>query len=118
MLASVSIRQRADVAAMCRNESTEIWAALLGDQLVGFVGLRAHVEDSMGEVHMGAVDPSYQRRGFARSLLDFSFERMRQRDLSMAMVETGGDDRQAPSRAAYESAGFERNPVARCFRPV
>lgn len=111
-------RQRKDVAAICSDESTEIWVALLDDQLAGFVGLRAHDEDSMGEVHILAVDPPYQRCGVARALLDFSFDWIRQRGLTMAMVETGGDEGHAPSRAAYESAGFERYPVARYFRPV
>lgn len=111
-------RQRKEVAAMCRDENTEIWVALLDDQLAGYVGLRAHDEDSMGEVHILAVDPAFQRRGIGRALLDFSFDWIRGRGLTMAMVETGGDRGHAPSRAAYESAGFERYPVARYFRAV
>jgi GNAT superfamily N-acetyltransferase len=112
------IRQRKDVAAICQDENTEVWVALLGDQLAGFVGLRSHAEDSMGEIHILAVDPAFQRRGVGRALLDFAFEWIRRRGLAMAMVETGGDRGHAPSRAAYESAGFERHPVARYFRAV
>lgn len=112
------VRQRKDVTAICQDESTEVWLAWLGDQLAGYVGLRAHEEDSMGEVHILAVDPAFQRRGIGRALLDFSFDWMRQRGLSMAMVETGGDRGHAPSRATYERAGFERYPVARYFREV
>lgn len=105
-------------AAICADESTEIWVALLDDKLVGFVGLRSHDTDSMGEVHILAVDPLFQRRGIGRALLDFSFEWIRRRGLSMAMVETGGDRGHAPSRATYESAGFQRYPVARYFREL
>jgi GNAT superfamily N-acetyltransferase len=111
-------RQRNDVAAICRDENTEMWVALIDAQLAGYVGLRAHEADSMGEVHILAVDPAFQRRGVGRALLDFSFDWIRQRGLSMAFVETGGDRGHAPSRAIYESAGFERYPVARYFRPV
>jgi GNAT superfamily N-acetyltransferase len=111
-------RQRKDVAAICQDTNTEVWVAMLGDQLAGYVGLRAHEADSMGEVHILAVDPAFQRRGIGRALLDFSCEWIRQRGLSMAFVETGGDRGHAPSRATYESAGFERYPVARYFRAV
>jgi ribosomal protein S18 acetylase RimI-like enzyme len=112
------VRQRADVEAICRDGSTEMWIALLDDQLAGFVGLRVHTEDRMGEIHILAVDPSFQRRGVGRALLDFSFERMRSRGLEMVMVETGGDRGHAPSRATYERAGFDRYPVARYFRKL
>jgi GNAT superfamily N-acetyltransferase len=110
------VRQRKDVEAVCRDEATDVWVALIEDELAGFVGLRAHDEDCMGEVHIIAVDPAFQRRGVGGALLDFSFEWMRSRGLAMAMVETGGDRGHAPSRATYESAGFNRYPVARYFR--
>lgn len=111
-------RQRADVAAICRDEATEIWTAVLNGDLVGYVGLRAHNEDSMGEVHIIAVDPDFQRRGVGAALLEFSFDWMRRKGLAMAMVETGGDQGHAPSRAIYESAGFRRYPVARYFKDL
>jgi RimJ/RimL family protein N-acetyltransferase len=38
--------------------------------------------------------------------------------MRIAMVETGDDPGHAPSRAAYEAAGFERWPVARYFRKL
>ena len=111
-------RQRADVEAICKDDNTEVWVALIGDRLAGFVGLRVHTEDRMGEVHIIAVDPELQRQGIGRALLDFSFEWMRERGLAMAMVETGGDAGHAPSRAAYEHAGFQRYPAARYFRKL
>lgn len=111
-------RQRKDVTAICQDESAEVWVALLDDKLAGYVGLRAHEADSMGEVHILAVDPAFQRRGVGRALLKFSFDWIRQHGLTMALVETGGDRGHAPSRATYESVGFERYPVARYFRAV
>lgn len=113
------VRQRKDVEAMCvHDKATHVWVAMLADQVAGFVGLRVHAEDRMGEVHIIAVDPAFQRRGVGRALLDFSFDWFREQLLSMVMVETGGDTGHAPSRATYEAAGFLRYPVARYFRQL
>ena len=111
-------RQLADVEAICLDEETDIWVAMTDGTLSGFLGLRAHAEDSMGEIYIIAVDPAYQRRGVGAALMAFAFAWMQKRGLAMAMVETGGDRGHAPARAAYESAGFERYPVARYFRKL
>ena len=111
-------RQMADVKATCSDSETEIWLSLTGDVPSGFLGLRIHREDSMGEIYIIAVDPSYQRRGVGKALMAFAFDRIRAQGLAMAMVETGGDRGHAPARAAYESVGFEQYPVARYFRKL
>lgn len=113
------MRQRADVEAVLDDATTEVLVAVddRGDPL-GWVGVRIHPEDSMGEVHIVAVDPLAQRRGVARALLDAAHDRMRDAGMTIAMVETGGDAGHAPSRATYEALGYERWPVARYFRPL
>ena len=111
-------RQLADVEATALDDKTDMWVAMTDDTLSGFVGLRAHDEDAMGEIHIIAVDPVHQRRGVGAALLDFAFDWMRKRGLTMAMVETGDDRGHAPARATYQSAGFERYPVARYFRKL
>ena len=111
-------RQRADVEAACADSGTDVYLASINGALAGFVGLRVHSQDSMGEVYIVGVDPAFQRQGVGRALLDFSFDWMRARGLAMAFVETGGDKGHAPSRAIYESAGFGRYPVARYFREL
>ena len=111
-------RQLADVEATCSDPETDMWLSLTEEAPSGFLGLRAHQEDSMGEIYIIAVDPTYQRRGVGQALMTFAFSWMRERGLAMAMVETGGDRGHAPARAAYESAGFERYPVARYFRKL
>lgn len=111
-------RQQADIEAICLDQTTEVWVAVLDETVAGFVGLRVHEEDSMGEVHVIAVDPAHQRKGVGAALMDFSINWMRQRGLAMAMVETGGDKGHAQSRAFYESTGFAQLPVARYFQKL
>lgn len=111
-------RQLQDVQAVCNDVDTDVFVAELDGAVAGFVGLREHTEDSMGEVYVIAVDPAYQRRGLSHALLEFSFEWMRERGLKMALVETGADRGHEPARANYESIGFERYPVARYFKKL
>ena len=101
------VRQLADVEAMCRDSETDIWMTLTDNQLSGYIGLRAHDEDSMGEIYIIAVDPEYQGKGVGARLMAFGLNWMRQKVLKMAMVETGDDQGHTSSRSAYERAGFE-----------
>lgn len=112
------VRQEADIAALCRDATVSVSVARVGDDLAGFVALKVHEEDSMGEVYAIAVDPEHQRSGVGAALLDFALDWMRKKGLAMAMVETGHDAGHAPARAAYEKAGFARLPVARYFRKL
>ena len=89
-----------------------------GDDLLGFVGLRLHPEDSMGEIYLLAVDPVHQRCGVASALMGFAMGRFRNAGMKIAMVETGGDPGHAAARQAYERFGFGRWPVARYFTQV
>lgn len=100
------------MAAILDADDVNIWVALVGDVSVGWVGARTHAEDRMGEIHILAVDPDWQRKGIAPRLMDCAMDSMRAEGLDIVMVETGGDPGHAPSRATYERAGFERWPVA------
>lgn len=111
-------RQLQDLGAFLDAEGQAVWLAWKGDALLGWVGLRTHAEDRMGEIYVLAVDPAAQRRGVAKALLNHGFAQLREAGLAMVMVETGDDPGHAPSRATYEQAGFERWPVARYFRPL
>lgn len=111
-------RQQADIADICQDSETSVWVALIDDKVSGFMGIRIHQEDSMGEIYVIAVHPDCQRQGIGSSLMSFAFDWLRRRGLTMVMVETGDDEGHAQSRAAYENAGFERYPVARYFRKL
>lgn len=111
-------RQAADIGDLLDRESESILVARDAGTVVGWLGLRLHPEDSMGEIYILAVDPASQRGGVARTLMAEAMSRMRAAGMTMAMVETGDDPGHAPSRATYEREGFERWPVARYFREL
>ena len=111
-------RQTTDITSILVEEKENVWVAYDGETLLGWVGIRLHQVDQVGEVYILAVDPDHQRRGVARLLLDKAFDLMRAADMKIVMVETGDDPGHAPSRATYEKAGFERWPVARYFQKL
>jgi len=109
-------RQTSDVRAMLEDGETDCWLACVSDSLHGFVGVRLHPEDKMGEIYILAVDPKHQRRGVGKQLLSFAEQKIRDAGMQMVMVETGGDSGHAPARKAYETSGYERWPVSRYFK--
>lgn len=111
-------RQTDDVTNLLRDEAVKTWVAVEDGAVIGFVGVRIHPEDSMGEIHIVAVDPAHQRRGISHALMQQGFDYMREQGMVMAMVETGGDPGHAPSRATYEAMGFDPWPVARYFKKL
>lgn len=111
-------RQTADIRACLADPDIPVFVAREGEAVLGWIGLRTHLEDRMGEVYILAVDPAAQRRGVARALMDHALDIFRDAGLEIVLVETGGDPGHAPSRATYEAHGFERWPVARYFRKL
>ncbi len=111
-------RQSKEIETILENESQNVWVAGDNDDILGWIGIRFHPEDSMGEIYILAVDPDAQRRGIAQMLMDVAFKQLKQAGMKIVMVETGDDPGHAPSRAVYENAGFERWPVARYFRQI
>lgn len=111
-------RQTADISEFLRREPERVFVARSDKAIVGWVGIRLHPADRMGEIYILAVDPTCQRRGVATALMEHAMAEMRGAGMEIVMVETGGDPGHAPSRATYESAGFERWPVARYFREL
>ncbi len=110
--------QRAAVESVCTDEDVHVWIASEESRTSGFVALKLHPEDQMGEIYMIAVDPNFQRRGIATSLTSHSVEWFKNAGMSIAMVETGGDPGHSPARRAYEASGFQFLPVARYFKAL
>lgn len=110
--------QQKAVEDVCAAKDTNIWVAIDANSIVGFVAVKLHLEDSMGEVYMVAVDPNFQGRGIGSALIEFALAWMRDAGMSIAMVETGGDRGHAPARHTYEKVGFRLFPVARYFKKL
>jgi ribosomal protein S18 acetylase RimI-like enzyme len=112
------VTQRKAVEAVCAEKDAHVWVASEGSRVVGFVALKLHAEDRIGEIYMIAVDPDFQRRGIAAGLTEHSLAWLAQAGMTTAMVETGGDPGHAPARRTYESAGFRPFPVAKYFKKL
>jgi ribosomal protein S18 acetylase RimI-like enzyme len=106
------------VRDVCASPDMKVWVAVESGAVAGFVALRFHTADKLGEIYMIAVDPEFQRRGIALALTEFAVARMKEAGMVVAMVETGSDPGHAPARAAYEKAGFGLLPVARYFKQL
>lgn len=52
------MRQEADVAALLDTEPERIWLAVIGEESVGYIDIRIHPEDQMGEIHVAAESPA------------------------------------------------------------
>ena len=112
------VTQRDAIKSVCADKDVPIWVATEGSQTVGFVALKVHPKDRMGEIYMIAVDPDFQRRGIATALTGYALAWFKQAGLTTVMVETGGDPGHAPARRTYESAGFRVLPIARYFKKL
>jgi ribosomal protein S18 acetylase RimI-like enzyme len=112
------VTQRDAVTEVCADPNMSVWVADEGTSVVGFVALRTDTKTRMGEIYMIAVDPAFQRRGVATALTNHSLAWFKERGMSVAMVDTGGDPGHAPARRTYEATGFRVLPIARYFKKI
>ena len=110
--------QHKAVADVCATADMNVWIARDAGSTVGFVAVKLHVDDSMGEIYMIAVDPAVQGEGVGTALTQFALAWMKAAGMRIAMVETGGDPGHAPARRTYEKAGFGLLPIARYFKKL
>ncbi len=110
--------QEAAVRSVCGNEKMPTWTALDRGRPVGFVGVKLHTDDGMGEIYMVAVDPDSQRRGISARLIETAVDWMKRQNLKMCIIDTGMDSGHAPARRAYEKLGFDMWPVARFYKEI
>jgi ribosomal protein S18 acetylase RimI-like enzyme len=112
------VSQAKGVEAVCTDADMQVWVALDAGTPVGFVAVKLHTEDQVGEVYMLAVDPDVQGRGIGTALMTFALTWMADTGMAVAMVETGGDAGHAPARRTYEQLGFEVVPIARYYKKL
>ncbi|HEX8260098.1 MAG TPA: GNAT family N-acetyltransferase [Rubrobacteraceae bacterium] len=109
--------QRRAVEEVCATKKGRVWVAEAGASVVGFVAVEVdHPEVGMGEISMLAVDPDHQGLGIGTALTGFALDRLKDAEMTVAMVETGGDPGHAPARRVYEKAGYTLLPIARYFK--
>jgi GNAT superfamily N-acetyltransferase len=113
-----SVSQQKAVEDVCAAEDTHVWVAIEAGSIAGFVAVKLHSEDSMGEIYMIAVDPDFQGQGIGSALIEFALNWMKDAGMSVAMVETGGDPGHEKARRTYEKAGFGLFSVARYFKKL
>ncbi|MEG4446555.1 GNAT family N-acetyltransferase [Microcoleus sp. AT9_B5] len=112
------VSQQKAVEDVCAAEDTNVWVAIDASSTAGFVAVKLHSENSMGEIYMVAVDPDFQGQGIGTALIEFALSWMKDAGMSVAMVETGGDPGHERARRTYEKVGFEVLPVARYFKKL
>jgi GNAT superfamily N-acetyltransferase len=106
------------VRAACSEEGMRVWVAEVDAVVAGFVAARLDHQESMGEIYMIAVDPSYQRTGLGSLLTSVALQWFKDTGMALAMVETGGDPGHAPARRSYERSGFVQLPTVRYFKKL
>lgn len=111
-------RQRADLGEILDGHPDCVFVASIDGVPVGWVCVRMHPTDSMGEIYVLAVDPEHQREGIGTALMEHACDVIREAGMTMVMVETGDDPGHSPARASYLANGFERWPVARYFKDL
>ena len=109
------VTQRRAVQAALDAPDVHVWVAET-EVVAGFVAVTLHDVESMGEIHMIAVDPDHQRRGVATTLIAFATSWIRDQGRAVALIGTGGDPGHAPARATYERAGFTPLPIVNYFK--
>ena len=112
------VTQKDAVESVCADLETRVWTASEGSQTIGFVAVKLHSDERLGEIYMIAVDPKSQRRGIATALTKHALAWFKESGMTTVMVDTGGDPGHAPARRTYESAGFRPFPIARYFKKL
>lgn len=110
--------QAVAVAAVCGEESADVWVVEREGRAVGFVATVIAADRSSAEIDMIAVDPAHQRRGLGADLLEHALIRARAAGIPLLEIATAGDPSHAPARRAYERAGFTALPLVRFYRKL
>ena len=108
-------KQESDVKEVLSAPTSNVWVADVDAGVAGFVTVRIHDDQRIGEIDMLAVDPPHQGAGIGTALTEFALDWIRSTGTSVAMVGTGADPGHAPARRTYEKAGMKLVPMARYF---
>jgi carbon storage regulator CsrA len=112
------VSQRDAVVATCSDAALEVSVASLGGEIAGFIALKVHGAERVGEICMVAVEPKLQRRGVGSALTDHALKACRTAGMAAVMAEAGVDAGHTAARRTYEAAGFRPLPIFRYFRKL
>jgi ribosomal protein S18 acetylase RimI-like enzyme len=85
----------------------EVYVAVVGDAVAGFVAVRLDRDTLIGEIGLNAVAPEHAGKGVGTAMYEFAVEHMKRAGMKVATVSTGADASHAPARRAYRKAGFD-----------
>jgi ribosomal protein S18 acetylase RimI-like enzyme len=111
---------RRDVPALHNPAQSKYVAVAEGDaaEIAGFVAWSVDASRRHGDIKMLAVRDSSRRRGLGRALCEHAIAAMREAEVDVVGVGTGGDWFHTPARVLYESLGFSLVPVAMYLREL
>lgn len=92
----------AEFAACLADPAIEVWAGFHEEALVAYIGITRYRR--WGHLDRIAVAPTYQGRGFGRSMLRFAARRLVEQGAQLLALSTQFGN--ARSRALYEGMGF------------
>jgi ribosomal protein S18 acetylase RimI-like enzyme len=110
--------QKAAVAEALADEAVLAWVAEVDTTVAGFVAIHLQRSRLIGEIWMIAVDRRFQDAGLGLELTEYAIDRIAEAGMTVARVETGGDDGHAPARRVYEKAGFTLLPAAQYYKAL
>ena len=105
---------RRTLQALVAPEAAERTIVALADgRVAGFASWTTHdgPQGPQGEITLIAVDPTVQRQGIGRALIEAACDAMRAAGCVVAIVATGGDDQHVAAREAYRRTGFTPLPT-------
>lgn len=88
------------------------------DHVVGFAAWTVNRTKRHGDVEFVAVDDEYRRHGVASALCHHVFDAMRQDEVEVVTIGTGGDAFHTPARAFYERLDMTPLPVVVYFKEL
>ena len=100
------VTQRRAVESTCAGGDVHVWVATEAARTLGFVALKLHADDRMGEIYMITVDPDFQRRGVATALTRHSLAWFKLQDRAGTLVPHGARSAQLAPTARPTSAAI------------
>lgn len=95
-----------------------VLVASTAGSIVGYVAWFVEPDKHHGVIDYLTVDKDHRREGVASALYDAAIEAMRQADVEVVALGTGGDAFHQPARAFYESKGMVPVPGVYYFQEL